>query len=228
MGKEKAAEKRAAELDAKLDSTIKACRSDRRKAVEEMELIQQRCDQQIAELRVDTQKQIEYARGECEGIKASLREETEQRIKALEAAAMSEASAAALDKVQEAEAESAKVEAEVQDLRRELEKLTEEKSEILDRLNQIGAKSEREQYVLHEKIEFMDQQYREKMAQRESDVRNDMQQLHERQIKQVLHELEWEKQKLMLHKKSAGEVYYTFATLTPPPPSPPRSFALRR
>ncbi len=62
----------------------------------------------------------------------------------------------------------------MQDLRRELEKLTEEKSEILDRLNQIGAKSEREMYVAistlpslpsFRRVTLGDQEKRERIGQ---------------------------------------------------------------
>ena len=171
--------------------------------MEEIELIQQRCDQTIEELRLNTQKQAEYAREEYEDTIKSIRVEAEKRVKEVEENASQDARAVALDKVQEAQSESAKAEAEVQDLKRELEKLTEEKSDILDQLNQINRKNEREKYVLYEKIEFMDQQYQERMDQREGIIRNEMQALHEKQIKEVLHELEWEKQKLLLYKKWA-------------------------
>ena len=202
-GKAKAAEKRVSDLEAKLDATIKACRSDRRKAVEEMEVIQSRCEQTIKDLRAEAQKQVEYARGEYEDNVRSIREEAEERVRKIEENAMNDARATALDKVQEAQSDSAAAEAEVQDLRKELERLTEDRSRILDELNQISSKNEREKYVLHEKIEFMEQEYQERMARREDAARAELQALHERQIKEVFKEIEYEKQKLLLYKRSA-------------------------
>ena len=204
-GKAKAAEKRCTDLETKLENTIKSCRSDRRKAVEEMEVIQLRCDQTMQELKADTQKQLEYSRKEYEEIKKSIEEEAEKRVKEIEENAMQDARVAALDKIQEAQSETAKAEAEVQDLHKELEKLTEEKSEILDQLNHINTKNEREKYVLYEKIEYMDKQYQERMTQQENMIRNEMQDMHEKHFKEILHELEWEKQKLLLYKKSAED-----------------------
>ena len=197
-GKAKAAEKRVSDLEAKLDATIKACRSDRRKAVEEMEVIQSRCEQTIKDLRAEAQKQVEYARGEYEDNVRSIREEADERVRKIEENAMNDARATALDKVQEAQSDSAAAEAEVQDLRKELERLTEDRSRILDELNQISSKNEREKYVLHEKIEFMEQEYQERMARREDAARAELQALHERQIKEVFKEIEYEKQKRLL------------------------------
>ncbi|QDZ24038.1 hypothetical protein HOP50_12g65780 [Chloropicon primus] len=202
-GKAVAAEKRVQDLEKKLEATVKACRSDRRKAMEELEVIQERCNQSLEEMKVDTAKQLEYAKKEYEDNIESIRKEAEDRVKEIEENAINDARGTALDHVQEAQAESAKAEAEVQDLRKELEKVTTERSEVVDQLRQINKKNEREKYVLHEKIEFMEQQYQERMTQQESVTRTEMQALHERQIKQVFKELEWEKQKLNFYKKNA-------------------------
>lgn len=179
------------------------CRSDRRKAVEEMEVIQTRCNQAMDDMKQDTQKQIEYAKREYEDTIKSIREEADERVRKVEENAVHEARATALDQVEEAQSETAKAEAEVQDLRRELEKLTEDRSQTLDQLKHVSARTEREKYVLHERIEFMDQQYQERMQQQESIMRTEMQTVHEKQIKQVLKELEWEKQKLILYRTAA-------------------------
>lgn len=150
-----------------------------------------------------TQKQIEYAKREYEDTIKSIREEADERVRKVEENAVHEARATALDQVEEAQSETAKAEAEVQDLRRELEKLTEDRSQTLDQLKHVSARTEREKYVLHERIEFMDQQYQERMQQQESIMRTEMQTVHEKQIKQVLKELEWEKQKLILYRTAA-------------------------
>ena len=199
-----ASEKRLSDAEQKHTKAVKEFRSDRRKAAEELEAIQKRCDTICDEARGEARKQIEYSRKELEDTVRRVREDAEARIRETEENAVRLAEERILDRVREAEAESAKADADIQDLRREIERLTEEKSEIVDRMSMAHAKSEKEKYVLFEKLEYIDQQYEEKMHEGQKQLRNELQFTVEKQIQELFRQIEWQKQANKMYRAAVA------------------------
>ena len=151
----RAAEERMAAAEARCQKTLEDCRADRRKAAEEVEGVQVWAQEEVGKIEAAADAKVREVEEQAEALIEATRREAELAIADLQATAHERARGEVADALATAEADAANAEAEVEDLRRELEAMAARKAAVEEERSSASDFNVREHHALYNRLDSL-------------------------------------------------------------------------